>query len=343
MMHRRTAVVLAGMTVTTVLAAAGSLSFGAARIPLAEVVRFATGNGREIPAISLTILREVRWPRTLMGLAVGALLGTAGALLQGFLRNPLAEPYLLGVSSGAAAAVTGVILLGLPLFIGGVYLLPVAAFAGALVALVAVYLLARGGGRLGSTALILAGVVVSAFLAAVVMLCASLAPYRYAEVMGWLMGHLQPVTPGAEWWTLGWAAAGLLAGLAEARDLNALLLGESEAAALGVRVEAAKLRLFIVSSLLTGVAVASSGLIGFVGLIAPHAGRMLLGPNHRSLVPAAAFGGAILLVSSDLIARLVVAPAELPAGVVTALLGGPFFLWLLARQTRGVSGRSAAR
>jgi len=331
------------MAAVLLVAIACSLSLGAVRIPPEALLRFATGRGADLPPLSYTILSRVRWPRTLMGAAVGALLGTAGALLQGFLRNPLAEPYLLGVSSGAAAAVTGVLLFGLPLFVGGIYVLPLAAFAGALAALVVVYLLARGAGRMGATALILAGVVVSSFLAAVVMLCASLAPYRYAEVMSWLMGHLQPVTPGAEWWTLGWAAAGLLACLAEARDLNALLLGESEAAALGVGVEAAKLRLFVVSSLLTGVAVASSGLIGFVGLIAPHAGRMLLGPNHRSLVPAAALGGAVLLVVSDLVARLVVAPGELPAGVVTALLGGPFFLWLLVRQTRGASGRSAAR
>jgi len=193
---------------------------------------------------------------------------------------------------------------------------------------------ARGQGRLGATSLILAGVVVSAFLAALVMLAASLAPYRYAEIMGWLMGHLQPVGRGTEWWTCAWAGAGLLAGLAEGRDLNALLLGETEAASLGVRVEAAKLRLFFVSSLLTGIAVAASGLVGFVGLIAPHAGRMLLGPDHRSLIPAAALGGAALLVVSDLAGRLIVAPAELPAGVVTALLGAPFFLWLLARQSR---------
>jgi iron complex transport system permease protein len=327
------------MAAVTLLAAAASLSLGAARIPLADVIRFAAGRGGALPAVSLTILREVRLPRTLMGLAVGALLGTAGALLQGFLRNPLAEPYLLGVSSGAAAAVTVVIVLGLPLYVAGLYVLPLAAFAGALLALLAVYFLARGGGRLGATALILAGVVVSAFLAAVVMLLASFQPYRYAEVMGWLMGHLQPVARGTEWWTLAWAAGGLLAGIAESRDLNALLLGEAEAEALGVGVEAAKLRLFVVASLLTGVAVASSGLIGFVGLIAPHAGRLLLGPDHRTLVPASALAGAALLVTSDVAARLVVAPGELPAGVVTALLGGPFFLWLLARQARADAGR----
>ncbi len=338
-MNRRPARVLAGLAGLVVVAAGLSLSLGAVRIPASAVAAWLGGRGAEVPAVTLTILREVRLPRTLMGLAVGALLGTSGALLQGFLRNPLAEPYLLGVSSGAAVAVTAMVLAGAPLFVAGIYVLPAAAFGGALAALVAVYLLARGPGRLGVTAMILAGVVVSAFLGAVVMLLASLDPSRYVEVMGWLMGHLQPVTRGAERWALAWAAAGLAAGLAEVRDLNALLLGEAEAASLGVRVEAAKLRLFVVSSLLTGVAVASSGLIGFVGLLAPHLGRLLLGPDHRSLVPAAALGGAALLVLSDLIARLVVAPGELPAGVVTALLGGPFFLWLLARHTR----RAAAR
>jgi len=339
----RTAVVLALLAAATVAATGLSLSLGAVRIPPGDLVRVAEGRMEGVPETTRIILRDVRWPRTVIGLAVGALLGIAGALLQGFLRNPLAEPYLLGVSSGAAAAVTAAVLLNAPLFVAGFYTLPIVAFAGALASLAAVFALARSPGRLGVTPLILAGVVVSAFLSAVIMLFASLSPYRYAEVMFWLLGHLQPVTRGAEWWALGWAALGILAGMAEARDLNALLLGESEAAALGVRVEAAKIRLFVVASLLTGAAVASSGLIGFVGLIAPHAGRMLLGPNHRSLVPASALGGATLLVVSDLIARLVVAPGELPAGVVTALLGGPFFLWLLARDTRSASGRGGIR
>ena len=285
------------------------------------------------------VVLDVRLPRAVMGGCVGALLALAGVLLQGFLRNPLAEPYLLGVSSGAGLAVTIALLAGVPAFIYGIYTVPLFAFAGALVALVAVYLLAQFRGRLMVTTLVLAGVVVSSFLSALIMLLASTSTERFFEVFAWLMGHLQPVNSGAVSWISIWTLLGLAAVWAQARDLNALMLGEEEAVSLGVRVEPFKRALFLLASLLTGAAVAVSGLIGFVGLVAPHAARLMVGSDHRRLIPASALTGAVLLLLSDTLARLVVAPAELPVGVVTALVGGPFFLVLLLRHARELTRR----
>ncbi len=322
-------------------AGAVAVGTGATRVPLADLARLLTGRGAAVPDTVRLIVLDVRIPRAMVGACVGALLGTAGALLQGFLRNPLAEPYLLGVSSGAALAVTAAILLNLPLFFHGVYLLPPLAFAGALVTLAAVYALAQVRGRIQVTTLVLAGVVVSAFLSAAIMLVAALSSAHYFEVLSWLMGHLQPLARGTQRWLAGYAVVGLGLALAQARDLNALALGEEEAAALGVNIERAKVNLFVLSSLLTGVAVAASGLIGFVGLVAPHAARLLVGPDHRRLLPAAAVAGATLLLLSDAVARTVLAPTELPVGVVTALVGGPFFLWLLVRHVRDLAGPRA--
>ncbi len=312
---------------------------GATNVPFSSFWMLITGRAAEVPPVHWSIVCQVRVPRAIMASCVGALLATSGALLQGFLRNPLAEPYLLGISSGAALAVTGVILLNVPLFIGGIYVVPPAAFAGALATLLAVYFLAQSRGRLHVTTLILAGVVVSAFLAALISLLASLNLDRYYEILSWLLGHLQPLSRNAEVWIAGYAAVGLAAALAQSRDLNALLLGEEKAAALGVNVEAVKRSLFVLASLLTGVAVSASGLIGFVGLVAPHLSRLLLGPDHRLLLPASALSGAALLLLSDLVARLALAPTELPVGVVTALVGGPFFLYLLVRHARQLYGR----
>jgi iron complex transport system permease protein len=320
-----------------VVAAGLGIFEGPSRVPVGQVVSAVLG--RDAPEGALRIVTEVRLPRTIMGACVGALLATAGVIMQGFLRNPLAEPYLLGVSSGAILAVSLVVALGLPMMVCGIYILPFAAFAGAVLALVGVYLLAQARGRLNVTTLVLAGVVVSAFLSAVVMLIASLSRDRYFEIMAWLMGNLQPLSRGTEAWTAGYAVAGFALAWSQARDLNALLLGEEEAASLGVRVEATKRLLFVLSALLTGVAVSVSGMIGFVGLVAPHFARLLLGPDHRRLIPGAALAGAAMVMLADLAGRVVVAPAELPVGTVTALVGGPFFLFLLLRHAREVSGR----
>jgi iron complex transport system permease protein len=337
---RRAVPVLGLMAACAAGAAVLAVCLGPARVPLHDVASLLSLGGGPVSDVSRRIILDVRLPRIVMGACVGALLGCAGALLQGFLRNPLAEPYVLGISSGAGLAVTVAITLNLPLVVAGVYLIPPLAFGGALAALLAVYMLAAARGRLMVTTLILAGVVMSAFLSALVMLFATLSTARYFEVTFWLMGHLQPVTKSMEAWTAGYAILGVLLSWSQARDLNALMLGEEEAATLGVKVESLKRNMFILTSLMVGAAVSVSGMIGFVGLVAPHVCRLLLGPDHRLLIPASALGGATLLLLADLAARLAFAPAELPVGVVTALVGGPFFLYLLARHAREIYGRN---
>ena len=321
---------LAALGGAAVLAAAAELALGPSHVPLTDVLAALSGR----PTDQALIILDVRLPRMLTAASVGALLGVSGALLQGLLRNPLAEPYLLGVSSGAALAVAVAIVSGMPAFILGMYAFPPVAFLGAMGALVGVALLARVRGRMGTTTLILAGVVVQAVLSAGVMLIAYASGSRHFEVVAWLMGHLQPMTLTQVWWTGVSAVAGTAVALGQSRDLNALSLGEDAAASMGVGVEAAKRRVFLLASLLTGIAVSASGLIGFVGLIAPHVVRLTTGANNRWLIPGSAFAGAALLLLADVVSRTVAAPAELPAGVVTALLGGPFFLVLLVRHAR---------
>ena len=318
---------------------AAELLTGSAGIPVREAVLCLLGRGGEATEIARQVVLQVRLPRALTGACLGALLALSGVLLQGFLRNPLAEPYLLGVSSGAGLAVTAAMMLGVPAFIWGIYSNMLFAFAGALLALVAVYLMAKFRGRLMVTTLILAGVVVSAVLSSLIMLLASFSTSRFFEIFSWLMGHLQPVSDAAVVWVLVWTFVGLLASWAQSRDLNALMLGEEEAVSLGVRVEPFKRTMFLLSSLMTGAAVSVSGLIGFVGLVAPHAARLLVGSDHRRLIPASALAGASLLMVADAAARLLISPAELPVGVVTALIGGPFFLFLLLRHARELSRR----
>ena len=328
-----------GLLVALLIAGLLELLTGSANVPIRDAVLCLLGRGNEAAGMARQIVLEVRLPRAMTGACVGALLALSGVLLQGFLRNPLAEPYLLGVSSGAGLAVTVAMILGVPAFIAGIYTVPLFAFAGALGALVSVYMLAQFRGRLMVTTLILAGVVVSAFLSAIIMLLASMSTARFYEVFSWLMGHLQPVSMGAVVWVGIWTVLGFLASWMQSRDLNALMLGEEEAVSLGVRVEPFKRTLFLLASLMTGAAVAVSGLIGFVGLVAPHTARLLVGSNHRRLIPASALAGATLLLVADVVSRIAIAPAELPVGVVTALVGGPFFLVLLLRHSRSLTGR----
>ena len=260
---------------------------------------------------------------------VGAGLGTSGAALQGVLRNALAEPYLLGVSGGAAVGAVVAVTLGL----AGAALLPLAAFAGAVAAAVLVLAVARAaGGASDVRLLVMAGVVVGAFANAAVMVALADAPAdEVRDALWWMMGSVA----GARWSGVAWLALYLaLAGAALllwARDLDALALGEEPAAALGVPVERAARRAFVAASLLAAATVAAAGLVGFVGLVVPHLARAAGARAHRTLLPAAALVGAALVVGADLVARTVRAPAELPLGAVTALVGVPFFLARLRR------------
>jgi iron complex transport system permease protein len=282
------------------------------------------------------ILFRTRLPRVLLAAVVGGALATSGAALQAVLRNPLACPHLLGISAGAAVAGALALVAGVSSMSPAV---PLAAFAGALAALGVVFLGGRAGGRTTPYAILLVGVVLNAIAAAALMLINALASYTQAHgVLFWIMGTLstQSYTLVAAAAVYGVAGLGWL--VRHAQDLNLLAAGEEGALQLGVEVERARRAVFVAASLLVGAAVSVSGMIGFVGLIVPHLLRLLLGTDHRLLLPASFLGGAAFLVWADTLARTVVAPTELPVGVVTALGGGPFFVYLLRRHLRRALG-----
>lgn len=288
------------------------------------------------------IVWMIRMPRVLLAAVVGAGLAVVGVVMQAMVRNPLADPYLLGVSSGASVGAVSVLAYGsLAVAVAGSYALTAGAFAGALVATVVVYALAHVQGRIHATRLILSGVAVGYVLVGLTSLITLTSGQRElaTALLTWTLGSLA----GTEWRELGLPALVLAASLAwlllQARALNALGSGEETAVTLGVNTHGLRRRLFIMVSLLTGTMVAVSGAIGFIGLVIPHITRMLVGTNHRRVLPVAALGGAIFLVLVDLLARTWLAPTEIPAGVVTSLIGGPFFVWMLLRHT-GFGGRS---
>jgi iron complex transport system permease protein len=281
----------------------------------------------------LSILRdgivwELRLPRVLTAAAVGAGLALSGAVMQAITRNPLADPYLLGLSSGASLGAVAVLLLGASV------LLPVAAFVGAMAALVVTLLLASALGAITPTRTVLAGLAVSAFAGAVTSLVIfwTVTGDSYREILGWLLGSLS----GARWPAVAITfSAILIAGIPvmlTGRLLDSFAFGDVSAASLGVNVSATRWGLLAASALLTGAMVSVSGSIGFVGLVLPHAVRLLVGPGHRALLPLAALSGAIFLVWADTAARSLFEPRELPVGIVTALIGAPVFAALLARR-----------
>ena len=295
----------------------------------------------DVPDTARRIVMVLRLPRIALAAVVGFALATAGVVMQGFFRNPMADPSIIGVSSGAAAGAVATIAfsvsvplafsVGAPLaFSVNVPLaLPLFAFGGALVAAFGVYALATENGRTPVATLLLAGVAVQTLLGAVVSLMLIYSGESLREAVYWLMGNLK----NAYWWEVGVALLVTLLGFvvlqAYAEDLNVLLLGEEDAHTLGVEVERTKRLLLAVASVVTAAAVAVSGVIGFVGLVVPHVMRLLVGPDHRILLPTSALAGATFLVVTDTVARSAVGGAELPVGIVTAFLGAPFFLYLL--------------
>ncbi len=279
------------------------------------------------------IIYKIRLPRVILALFVGAALATAGAALQGLLRNPLAEPYTIGVASGASVgAALVIIFIGGELF--GFALLPFAAFLGAFLTGLLVYRLALINGHMAVETLILAGVVMSSFMSAILSYMLTLAGENLQQVIYWLMGSLG--LRGSEYfiYTLPLLLAGIFLLCFYGRDLNILTFGEETAGQLGISVERTKRIILLLAALLTGIAVSLAGTIGFVGLIIPHLVRLMLGPDHRVLLPVSALGGGIFLIWADLVARVAAAPVELPVGVVTAFLGAPFFLYLLRKRKR---------
>ena len=318
-----------------------SLGVGAVSIPVAEVARHLLADSAEVAVggeagSQAVIVRELRLPRVLLVVLVGATLGTTGAAYQGLFRNPLADPFVIGASSGAALGATVAISSGLEgtfLGVGGVSWL---AFAGTLAA-VAVISAIGGRGTLASpVTLILAGAAVSTMLSAAVSFLMLLDQQSLQAIFSWLMGGFV----GRGWSHLASAAPliafGLGALLLCSRPLDALVLGEETAAGLGLDLGRARAVIIVAASLATAAAVSVSGIIGFVGLIAPHAARLLLGGHHRYVLPASGVLGAILLLSADDLARTVLAPVEVPVGIITAFLGGPFFLLLLGRRRERV-------
>ncbi len=322
---------LAALLVLVILV---SLKLGAVPVSMVDLAtnlgRIVIGQADHLPSEQSLIIREIRLPRILLGVIVGAALSVAGAGFQALLRNPLADPYVLGVSSGAAlgAIISLVAAPRVPVA------MPIAAFAGALATITAVYFLGRRGGELDSHTLLLAGIISASFLSAVIMfLMTTLSGGELRGIAFWLMGDLTSTrTPLDAGWLFLLLVLAVGAIYTTAADLNLLLTGEREAMHLGVDVSRVKLVVYVSASLLTGLAVSISGAIGYVGLIVPHVMRLLFGSDHRMLIPASALGGAIAIVIADTLARTLVAPTELPVGAMTAMAGAPMFIYLLRRR-----------
>ncbi len=334
------AVRLAAGAAVVVAIAVLAAGVGAVAIPLDSTVAIALDR---LPGVSMdgdwpdsweTILWKLRFPRIVMAGLVGGVLALSGAAYQGLFRNPLADPYLVGVASGAGLGAAVVFLTGSSLFAVGGGLLPIAAFAGAIAAVSIAYLVARRSDGLPLTTLILAGVAVSALAGAVTSLLMIRSDPSLRPLLSWLLGGFSGSRWNHAWLILPYVVPGAVVLLAYGRVLNVMQLGDDHARAAGVNVERTKIVLLGIASLLTAAAVAFSGVIGFVGLVAPHVVRRIWGADHRFLLPMSALVGAGFLILADLGARTLASPAELPVGIITAFAGAPFFLFLLTRKAR---------
>lgn len=328
-----------GLVVAVLLASA----FGAITISLPDIVKMMLNKLAvfNFPATwstaEETIIFQIRLPRVIGAALVGSTLATAGVLFQGLLRNPLADPYIIGTSAGAGLGATIAMTLPINLTFLGFGLVPVAAFIGALASVILVYNLARVGGKTPIISMLLAGFVVSALLASFIAFMMSISDrlnLNLRSVYSFLMGHISV----SSWQQIAVVAPLAIVSIITARffafRLNAFTLGEEGAAYLGIEVEREKMLILALGSLLTALAVSISGLIGFVGLVTPHAVRLILGPDHRLLLPASALAGGAFVVIADLLARIILAPMEIPVGIITALIGAPFFLYLLRHSRR---------
>jgi ABC-type Fe3+-siderophore transport system permease subunit len=341
---RRRHLVIPGLVVVLVVAVLAAVAVGSVWISpldslrlLAWKLHLATRPRRILHSTSV-ILFQLRLPRVLLAALVGAALAAAGAVFQALFRNPMADPAIIGVSSGAALGAIAVILGGGGAALGGMGV-PAAAFVGALGTGFLVYRLARLGPAVQVGTLLLSGIAVAAVISAGISLAMTFSGQEIRAIYFWLLGGL-----GARGWqslaaAAPFVAAGTAIAMAGAGDLNLTALGEERAAQLGLDVERFKRLMLTTGALLTAAAVSVAGLIGFVGLMTPHMLRLALGSDHRRLIPASVLGGAAFMVLADLAARTVVSPEEIPVGAVTAVLGGPFFLYLLRRERRAAGGR----
>lgn len=330
---------LGSLSLAAVVVGFMSLHYGAQPITYGEILRVffdavsigaSTG---ETSDVAKTILQQVRLPRALLGFMVGCSLASVGVALQALLRNPLADPYVLGVSSGAALGAAVGVLLGA----GATFLadaaLPACGFAGGLLALVVVYRMARDSDRLPIHSLLLAGVILNAIFSALIMFITSIMePNRSYGMTVWLMGTITAPTYSGLAGLSVYLSIGLFLLFRQVRVLNVLALGEESARTLGIDTEKAKRFIFMLAALVTGAIVSISGMIGFIGMVVPHAVRLVIGADHRLLLPASALVGGTFLMGADTVARTMLSPAEIPVGIITALTGGPFFVYLLLRR-----------
>ena len=333
--------IMLGLAVLAV-AAIFAAGMGSVHVPFGAAVQVVAAGlpgvelSSDIPEAWDTILWKLRLPRVAQAALVGAALAMSGAAYQGLFKNPLADPYLVGVASGAGLGAVVVLLTGIPMYLAGISLLPVAAFAGGTGAVAVAYSIARNSGGTPTTTLILAGVAIASLTAAVSSLLILRSDPELRPVLSWLMGSFISSEWSESAIVLAYALPGMAILLGFGRMLNVLQLSEDHAAMLGVPVEKVKLLLIAAATLVTAAAVSFSGLIGFVGLVAPHVVRLIWGPDYRFLLPMSAIVGATFLVLADLVARTIVSPGELPVGLVTAFCGAPFFLYLLRRRRLGV-------
>ena len=335
---RRWLTILAGLFVIWWITLLIGLVHGTESITLPEAGRilwnrFSSGSGVGMDDRMGVILLQVRLPRLLLAGLVGGTLAMVGVALQALLRNPLADPFVIGISSGTALGVVLALLMGLNLSFRGLTALPLFGFLGGLSALLFLYRLSRVHGKIFVQTLLLAGVILNAMLSAVIMFITYMVDAdKVLGIVYWLMGNLGSLDPKALAVVAVYSLIGMGILLRLARGLNLLALGDETAVSLGLDAERTKRTAFFASALLTGAVVSVSGLISFVGIMIPHVLRILIGPDHRLLLPASVLGGGIFLMAADTLGRSLISPTEIPVGVITALLGGPFFLVLLRRR-----------
>jgi iron complex transport system permease protein len=344
-MRRRRVAVLSVLGLLLVLVVIAAVALGAVYVPIATSARIIVSRlpllGRLVDATwsptQETIIISVRLPRVLLALLVGMGLALAGAIFQGLFRNPLADPSIIGSSQGAALGATIAFYFGINFGWGGLSAVTLFAFVGAFLAVFVVYVIARAGGRVSIAYLLLVGFALSSFLASIVSLLMVMSEDRMHNIFFWLMGGLGTGSWDAVLAVLPCIAVGGVVSVIFAKDLNLLMLGEERATQLGLEARRFQWIMFAVASVVVGAAVSVSGIIGFVGLMTPHIVRLLTGPDHRYLVPGSLIGGGIFMVVADTLARTLIAPNELPVGIVTAFFGAPFFIYLLKRRRHAIA------
>lgn len=340
LLRRRKLIVLGVLGLVLMAAVIAAVALGAVYIPFFTTAKIIASRlplvGRfthiSWDATQEAIILSVRLPRVILALLVGMALALGGAIFQGLFRNPMADPSFIGSAQGAALGATIAFFFGIKIGVGGLSTVPLFAFAGSLFAILVVYFIARAGGRVSVASLLLVGIAFSSFLASIVSMLMVISKDRLHNIFFWLMGGVG----GANWdivlTVLPFILIGSVVAVLFAKDLNLLMLGEERASQLGLEAERFKWIMMAVASLVVGAAVSASGIIGFVGLMTPHIVRQLTGPDHRYLIPGSLLAGGLFLVLADTLARLVMAPNELPVGIITALFGAPFFIYLLKRS-----------